>query len=143
MGKDSKEISRRVFEEVWNDKQVDLVNQLMVGDYVHHDPQSPVASGIESYKQFVAYYLSAFPDLRFTLEDEVSEGDTVVTRWTATGTHEGDLEGLPRTGKAMRVTGMTLARVSNGKVVESWSNWDTLGMLQQLGGSLQATIRAA
>ncbi|MBV9179801.1 MAG: ester cyclase [Acidobacteria bacterium] len=143
MPADVKKISRRIFEEVWNNKNIDLVNELMVDDYMHHDPQSPVADGIDSYKQMVLYYLKAFPDLRFTLGDELSEGELVVTRWTATGTHEGDLAGLPRSGKQFSVTGMTMARITNGRVVESWSNWDTLGMMQQLGGSLDATGRAA
>lgn len=138
-----KDISRRVFEEVWNDKKVNAVDELMAANYVHHDPQSTIPSGIAGYKEFVTYYLNAFPDVRFTLEDEISEADTVVTRWTATGTHDGDLSGLPRTGKRFTVTGMTMARVSNGRVVESWSNWDTMGLMQQLGGSVEAKSRAA
>ena len=138
-----KGISRRVFEEVWNQKELDTVDELMAANYVHHDPQSAVPSGIDGYKQFVRYYLNAFPDLRFTIEDEIVEGDLVVTRWTATGTHDGDLNELPRTGRRFSVTGMTMARMSNGRVVESWSNWDTLGLMQQLGRALEVKSRAA
>jgi len=130
----STEISRRVFEEVWNNKKIDAVDELMAASYVHHDPQSPVvSSGVEGYKQFVSHYLNAFPDLHFTIEDEIADERTIVSRWTATGTHHGDLPGIPRTGRKFSVTGMTIARVRNGKFVESWGNWDTLGLLQQLG----------
>jgi len=143
MASDLKEISRRVFEEVWNDKKVDVANELMTGDYVHHDPQSIIPAGIDGYKKFVSYYLNAFPNLRFTIEDEISEGDMVVTRWSATGTHQGDLNEIPRTGKTFSVTGITMARVVNGRVVESWSNWDALGLMQQLGHTVGVTTRAA
>ncbi len=67
------------------------------------------------------------------IDEQVSEGDTVVIRWTATGTHKGNLPPLPPTGKTIKVTGITVARLSNGKFVESWNNWDALGLLQQLG----------
>jgi steroid delta-isomerase-like uncharacterized protein len=143
MTTDVKETSRRIFEEVWNDKKVDVANELMTPDYVHHDPQSIIPTGIDGYKKLVSYYLNAFPDLRFTIEDEISEGDMVVTRWTATGTHQGDLNEIPPTGKAFSVTGITMARVINGRIIESWNNWDTLGLMQQLGHTADVRSRAA
>ena len=78
-------------------------------------------------------YRSAFPDMQLTIEDQIAEGDKVVTRWTARGTHQGELMGIPPTGKQATVTGITVGRVANGKFVESWSNFDALGMMQQLG----------
>jgi len=84
-------------------------------------------------KQFVSMYLTAYPDTHFTIEDQIAEGDTVVTRWTARGTHKGPLMGIPPTGKQVTVTGISIGRVVNGKTVEGWSNYDTLGMMQQLG----------
>jgi steroid delta-isomerase-like uncharacterized protein len=145
MAADSKGISRRVFEDIWNNKKLNAVDELMAASYVHHDPQSPVIiSGIDGYKQFVEHYLSAFPDLHFTVEDEFGDEQTIVSRWTATGTHGGDLPGIPRTGRPISVTGMTIARVRNGKFIESWSNWDTLGLMQQLGAvPAQVESRAA
>jgi steroid delta-isomerase-like uncharacterized protein len=144
MTTDNREVVRRVFEEVWNKKNVAAISQVMASGYIHHDAQSPsFPPGTEGYKQFVSYYLNAFPDVRFTIDDEVGEGDAVVTRWTATGTHEGDLPGLPRTGKSFSVTGITIARLSGGKIVESWNNWDALGMMQQLGGVPETQGRAA
>ena len=125
--------SRRIFEEVWNRRNPAIIDELMAPDYLHHDVLSPEAFGLDGYKQFADRYLSAFPDLQMTIHDEVVAGDRIVTRWTATGTHNGDLPGLPRTGKKVSVTGITIARLSNGKFVESWNNWDALGMLRQLG----------
>src|SRR5258708_28500955 len=134
MAAQSTETSRRVFEEVWNNKKIDAVAQLMAASYVHHDPQCPgVSSGVEGYKQFVSHYLNACRDLHFTIDDEVADEQTIVSRWTATGTHQGDLPGIPRTGRKFSVTGITMARVKNGKFIESWNNWDALGLMQQLG----------
>jgi len=141
---DAKRMSRLIFEEVWNNKNTAAIDELMAADYVHHDPQSPKFSdGREGYKQLVAHYLNAFPDSHFTIDDEVQEGDTAVTRWTVTGTHKGDLPTLPASGKTFSVTGITVARLKEGKFVESWNNWDALGLMQQLGSTSAAAGRAA
>jgi steroid delta-isomerase-like uncharacterized protein len=106
----------------------------MSDHYLHHDSASPAfPPGTEGYKQFVGYYLAAFPDVRYTIHDEVQEGDTAVTRWSVAATHRGDLPGLPASGKTCSVTGMTMARAHQGKIIESWSNWDALGLMKQLG----------
>lgn len=133
MATESKHLSRRVFEEIWNDKNLNAVDELMTSSYVHHDPQSPDARGIESYKKFVQQYHAAFPDLHFEIEDELGDEQAAVSRWTATGTHQGNLPGIAPTGRKISVSGMTIARVKDGKFIESWSNWDTLGLMQQLG----------
>jgi steroid delta-isomerase-like uncharacterized protein len=78
-------------------------------------------------------YRAAFPDLRVEVESQVAEGDLVVTRWASTGTHEGDLPGLPASHNKVTVTGIAIDRLENGKIVEAWGNWDTLGMMQQIG----------
>ena len=141
---DAKKASRRIFEEVWNGKDIATIEELMAVDYVHHDPQSPQFSGgREGYKQLVEYYLKAFPDSHFTIDQEIQEGNTAVTRWTVRGTHRGDLPTMPATGKTFSVTGITVARLQDGKFVESWNNWDALGLMQQLGGTSVATGRAA
>jgi steroid delta-isomerase-like uncharacterized protein len=136
-------LSRRIFEEVWNRRNPAVIDELMAPNYVHHDVLSPDATGLDGYKQFANQYLSAFPDLRMTIHDEIVAGDTIVTRWTATGTHDGDLPGLPRTGKSVSVTGITIARLRNGKFVESWNNWDALGMMRQLGVVSQEASQSA
>jgi steroid delta-isomerase-like uncharacterized protein len=144
MAKDNLDKSRGIFEEVWNQKRVEKIDELVATDYIHHDVLSPDQQGIDAYKQFVHRYRNAFPDIHFKIEDEIADGDTVVIRWTVTGTHNGDLPGLPRTGKAISVTGITIARLSDGKFVEAWNNWDALGMMQQLGAvPTEAKGRAA
>jgi steroid delta-isomerase-like uncharacterized protein len=108
---DVRKVSRRIFEEVWNDRNIAAIDELMAADYVHHDPQSPkFPNGREGYKQLVAYYLNAFPDSHFTIDQEIQEGDTVVTRWTVNGTHRGDLPTLPASGKTFSVTGSDSGR---------------------------------
>ena len=104
-------------------------------DAVDHDPQNPFGGtpGPEGTKQAIAMYRAAFPDLRIKIEAQVAEGDLVVTRWTSTGTQDGDMPGLPASHNKVKVTGIGMDRVENGKIVEGWNNWDTLGMMQQLG----------
>lgn len=134
MATDNKQIARRVFEEIWNNKRLEVADELIAPNFVQHDPQSPFPiNSVETYKQVVRYYLNAFPDVHFTVEDVISDGSTVVTRWSSTGTHTGDLSGIPPTGRRISITGIVCGRIENGKLVEGWGNWDTLGLMQQLG----------
>lgn|SRR5215211_5861752 len=124
----------RAFFEIFESGDVDRLPELMSDDYVDHDPQNPFAGeGIEGAKKSIAMYREAFPDLRFTVEEQIAEGDKVVTRWTGTGTNSGAMMGSPPTGKTSTVSGISIDRFEDGKSVEGWTNWDTLGMLQQLG----------
>ena len=144
MSAQNAELSRRIFEDVWNRKNLSAVDEIISADYVHHDANSPAASGIDGYKQFVNYYMNAFPDAHFTIDDAFTDGENEVTRWTVTGTHEGELAGIPRTGRRFSVTGISIGRVVNGKITESWNSWDALGLMQQLGVvSAEAKGRAA
>ena len=145
MSNENKELTRRIFNEVWNQKKLGLIDELVSPDYVHHDSgTATVQTGIDGYKQFVRLFLNAFPDIRFTIQDEISEGDEVVIRWTVTGTHRGDLPDLPATGKTISLSGISIARFKDGKGVESWNNWDGLGMMQQLAANTaEAKERAA
>jgi steroid delta-isomerase-like uncharacterized protein len=126
-------ISRRFFEEVWNDGNLDAVGELSAQDIVFRDRDMGEHRGHRSTREFVAGYRSAFPDLRFTIEEQIAEGDRVVTRWTARGTHQGELMGIPPTMKTATVSGMTLDRFADGRIAESIGCWDAFGMLQQLG----------
>jgi steroid delta-isomerase-like uncharacterized protein len=144
MATDNKELSRRILEEVWNQQNLDAVDEMIAANFVQHHAQSPLGvRGVEEYKQFVRHHLSAFPDCQFTVDDQIAEGPMVVTRWTVTGTHSGNLGNIPATGRRMSVTGISWSRVENGKFVESWTSWDTLGMLQQLGVAEAPAQRAA
>ena len=128
---DNKAHVRRGFEEV-NQKNLAVFDELLTPDVVFHNA-SATMQGLEAYKQFLSMYMTAFPDLHFTIEDTIAEGDTVVARFTTRGTHLGNLMGIPPTGKQVSGTGMFIDRIVNGKAVEQWFNTDDLGLLQQLG----------
>ena len=129
---ENKANDRHAIEEGWNQGNTAVFDELLTPDYVGHDPSGPV-HGPEGFKQFYATYRTAFPDTTITIEDQIAEGDMVASRWTATGTHQGPLMGIPPSGKRVTITGITITRFASGKEVESWFNYDTLGMLQQLG----------
>ena len=132
MSEEKKAMVRRIFEEVWEGK-LDVADEIFDASHVSHGLGVELPPGPEGFKQFVSMYRSAFPDVRFTIEDQIVEEDKVVTRWTAHGTQKGELMGISATGKQVVVTGISINHFVEGKVVESWSNWDGLGMMQQLG----------
>jgi steroid delta-isomerase-like uncharacterized protein len=134
MSEENKALARRFFE-AWNEGDLDAFDEVMAPDAVGHDPQDPFGAqtGPENAKQLASMYREAFPDVHFTVDEQIAEGDLVVSRWTATGTHEGELMGIPGTGKQSTITGISIDRVEGGQIVEGWTNWDTLGMMQQLG----------
>ena len=131
----NKAVVRRFFEEVWNKGKLNVLDELIVKDHVSSGPGAlpGLPTGPEGSKQFVTVYRNAFPDVQFTIDDQIAEGDKVVTRWTAHGTHQGELVGIPATGKSSTVTGITENRIVDGKIVESWNIFDQFGMMQQLG----------
>jgi steroid delta-isomerase-like uncharacterized protein len=134
MSEENKRVSRRLVEEAFRGGRLEVVDELVDQSYEGHDPGSPdVIRGPEGVKQLIQGYRTAFPDLDIRIEDQLAEGDKVASRWSARGTHQGELFGVPPTGKESRVTGITIDRISGGKIVESHDNWDTLGLLQQLG----------
>jgi steroid delta-isomerase-like uncharacterized protein len=131
---ENKAVSRRVAEEIFNGGKLDLADELYAPDYVLHDPSLPEdLHGPEGLKQYAAMNLGAFPDVRVSVEDQIAEGDMVVTRWTATGTHTGELLGIPPTGRRIEISGITINRYSGNRIAEDWYQSDDLGMMQQLG----------
>jgi steroid delta-isomerase-like uncharacterized protein len=131
---ENKAISRRAGEEIFNGGNLDLADELYAPDYVLHDPSLPEdLHGPEGLKRYAAMSRGAFPDARVSVEDQIAEGDKVVDRWTATGTHTGDLMGVPPTGRRIEVSGITIGRFAGGKIVEDWYQGDDLGMMRQLG----------
>lgn len=130
----NKEIARRAMVEIFNQGRLEVVDELVSAGYVGHDTAMPESVlGPEGMKQSAAGYRSAFPDMKITIDEQIAEGDSVVTRWTARGTHDGELFGISPTGREATVTGITINRIADGKLVEARTNWDTLGLLQQLG----------
>ena len=132
MSEENKAIVRR-WVEAFNDGNVDAVDELVTDSYVRHDPNSPEVRGPEQEKQLIAMYRSAFPDLYFTIEDMIAEGDKVVIRVGIHATHKGELLGIPPTDKQLTFTSTEIFRLAEGKIDEQWVNFDALGMMQQLG----------
>jgi steroid delta-isomerase-like uncharacterized protein len=128
---------RRFFEDVYNGRRLEVADALFAANHRYHDPSIPgVADGPAGIRQTpgpVVPYQQAFSDARWHIEDMLAEGDTVVTRWRGNGTQDGDLPGIPATGRQVEVSGVWLQRITDGTIVESWHVWDALGMLQQLG----------
>ena len=134
MSEENKAVARRAFEEHFNTGNFDLAQEIFAADYVNHDPSLPRSgSGPEAANQAVRLYREAFPDAQITVEDQVAEGDKVATRWSARGTHQGELLGVGPTGNQVQITGISISRIEDGKIAEDWINYDALGMMQQIG----------
>jgi len=139
MFEDNKAMVRRLIEDVWNKGNLPVVDELIASTYTCHDPSTPeLGRGPELEKKRVTLYRTAFPNLRVDIEDMIAEREMVVARWTIRGTHKGDLSGIAPTGKNITLSGIGICRLSGGKIVESWDNWDALGMYQQLGVAPEA-----
>lgn len=131
---ENKAIVRRINDEVWSEGHLDVIDELIADDFVATVVGAPEQiRGPQGFREFVVMYRKAFPDLRLTVDEQFAEGDTVVTRWTATGTNEGELMGMPATGKQATTAGININRVSGGKLIEGWGLFDQLGLLQQIG----------
>jgi steroid delta-isomerase-like uncharacterized protein len=131
----NKKIVHRYVEEVSNRRNVDAIGELISDNYIHHydDGTTSKVRGPDYVKESVSSVGSAYPDAHFTIEDMIAEGDKVVYRWTATGTHQGEDMGIAATGKRVTLTGITILRIEDGKIAERWASEDTLGMMRQLG----------
>ena len=131
---DAKEVVRRSIEEAWNEEDLELVDELVASDGVQHDPTLPdLSEGPDALKQAIQLYHAAFPDATLEIEEMIAEGNTVAVRWTGRGTHEGELMGVEPTGNEVEVRGLQFSRVEDGMITESWTVYDALGMLQQIG----------
>lgn len=128
----------RAIAAIWHQGQSEAIEEVIAPDYVHHISHTAADGSYEVYgpdgvRHLVATWRSAFPDLRFTLEDLVVDGDKIVARWTCHGTHHGVFRGLAPTGKQITFAGMTLYRMARGKIVEQWTVEDGVSLYQQLG----------
>jgi steroid delta-isomerase-like uncharacterized protein len=125
---------RRAVDEVWNRADYSRLDEILVDDFiVHATGTMEDLHGPAGVKAFYTTLHEAFPDLAFTIEDQVASGDRVVTRWSARGTHRGAFEGIAPTGKQVELTGIDIDRIVDGRVVECWPQVDQLGLLVQLG----------
>jgi len=128
----AREVVRR-WVEAWNAGDPAAVRDLTAPGFVRHDANFPDVVGPDAEMQFAASALAAFPDLHFTVNHVVAEGDLVADHLTGTGTHQGQFLGVPATGRAVRFETMETYRVEDGQVLEQWVLMDVLGLLQQLG----------
>ena len=130
---ENKAIMRRYFD-VFEQGNIDLLDELLAPDYLNHTPATPeLPTGPEGVKGVVSMFRSAMPDLRVVIEDMIAEGDKVATRYTLEGTHEGELFGVPSTGKRLSIKSMSVERVSEGKIRGHWRVTESLDMMLQLG----------
>jgi len=131
--------SRRLIEESFNQGNFALADELVAPDAVDHDPATPAQMrglrGPEVVKRTAGMYRAAFPDVRIIVDDVIVAGDKVVLRWHSEGTHRGELAGLAPTGVRGSVTGISIDQWKDGKVVETWTEWDNLGLARQLGAA--------
>lgn len=129
----NKLVARRFFEDAYNTGNLDLLDQLLMSDYVDQKAPPGTPDGPEGIKQVISMFRAAFPDLHFTIEDQIAEGDKVVTRYTFSGTQQGQLMGIPATGEHVSITGISIYRIVNGKMQTAWIEYDMLGLMQQIG----------
>ena len=143
MSWENKIVVRRLYEEVWNKRKLEVVDEVISPSHALHDPNvSGSQMGPEAYRQQVIRFTTAFPDLRFAIEDIVCEEDKLVVSWTISGTHKGEFMGIAPTDKKISVDGITINHIGHGKILDSNISWDALGLMRQLGHapSLERTM---
>jgi steroid delta-isomerase-like uncharacterized protein len=133
---ENKEKARRMLEEAFGQGKLEVVDEVLDPDFVCYDPnsESGAVRGAETIKQEIEWFRNAIPDLTYTVVDQVAEGEKVVSRYTATGTHQGEFFGVAPTGKRIEMSGIQIDRFDeNGKMVEEWPEYDMLGAMKQMG----------
>ncbi|MGC1620539.1 MAG: ester cyclase [Candidatus Acidiferrum sp.] len=136
MSSETKAIVRRLYEEVWNKRRLEVASELISPSHALHDPHlAGSAVGPEAYKRVCTQFIAAFPDLQFTVEDYICEKDKVVVCWTISGTHKREFRGIPATNRKISLEGVTVNHIARGKIMDSYVSLDYLGMMQQLGAA--------
>jgi steroid delta-isomerase-like uncharacterized protein len=131
------EVVRRFYEEAWNQRNLEVVDQLVSQTHALISPRATGrAVGPDAYKNQITSFVAVFPDLRFAVEDTICEKDKIVVSWTFTGTHNGEFLGVAPTHKKVSVPGITIHQVADGKILDSQAIWDTISLFQQLGVQL-------
>jgi steroid delta-isomerase-like uncharacterized protein len=128
----NKVIYRRFIDEIFNEGRLEKLDEVLSPAYIYHDAPEGAMPGPEGVKRVVTMFRTAFPDLKITIDDQVAEGDKVCSRTTMRGTHQGTIFGVPPTGRSVSMHGMTMARIADGRVVESWVKNDLTGLMRQL-----------
>jgi steroid delta-isomerase-like uncharacterized protein len=126
-------VLRYWYQELWDNWNLAAADDLLTDDYRLHAPGVPVPVDRETTKHVVAMYRNSFPDLKHTVDEVIVEGDTVAARWTVRGTHRGEYQGIPATGKSVSQSGITFHHMRGGKICETWLSFDSAVVLQQIG----------
>jgi len=138
-----KEVFGRLYNSIWNERRLEFIDKLFVKTHALGAPMiTGRGTGPAVYRRQVEAFHAAFPDLKFTVDDTVSEKDKLVVSWTLTGTHKGAFMGIAPTHKKVSVCGITIHQIEGGKILETTANWDALGMLEQLGVALPVKVEA-
>src|SRR5215204_3990942 len=141
MSEENKEKMRRVLEEAFGQGKVEIMDQVLHSDFVCWDPNSEAGEirGADTIKGEIEYFRNAVPDLTYTVEDQIAEGNEVVSRWKASGTHQGEFFGVPGSGERIEMSGIQIDRFDeSGKLVEEWPEYDLLGAMKQMGAMPEA-----
>lgn len=133
MSTEQNKATHQRFFEIWNAGTPEELDTCIAADYVRNEPLPGVTPDLTGIKQWQAIVSGAFPDIHFSVEGQIAEGDMVSTRWSCRGTHKAEFMGIPATNKSIVVTGIIHGRFSNGKVAESWGEWSSLNMMMQMG----------
>ncbi len=129
----NKALVRQNFEVIWSQGNLKAADNIIAPDYVGHIATLPEAvRGVAAFKQVITLYHFSSPDIHFDIQDQIAEGNKVATRWIARGTHQGEFMGVAASGQRLSVSGMSLHRIENGRIQESWDDWDALSMLQSI-----------
>ena len=129
-----KEVFGRLYHSVWNERRLEFIEKVIAPTHALGDPTvSGGGVGPAAYRRQVERFVTGLPDLKFNIDDTISEKDKLVVAWTITGTHKGDFLGVPPTNKKVSFSGITINQIANGKIIESTVIWDGLGLLDQFG----------
>lgn len=130
---ENRAVIRRAYEELWNERNVDVVDELVAEDFLNHAAPPGRQRGRQGLKDVVRMFEGAFPDFRYEVEDVISEGEKIAVRDAFTGTHQGDFMGIPATGNRVTMEAIHIYRFNEGRLAEHWVARDDLGMMRQLG----------
>lgn len=143
MSDENKRSARRLMEEGWNKGREEVIDVVMSPRCRFHDPIFPsLTQGADNFKQHIRMCRTAFPDLKFTIEDVIAERNEVVLHWKAHGTHRADFLGMPATNKGAMVSGTSINRFERGKIAEVWADWNLLSLMEQLGLAMPAAAQS-
>ncbi len=133
----NKDLVRKYFEGMFNRHDLEVANEVFSSNYINHQEcdmnRENVDRGREGFKEMARMFYTGFPDLKSTIEDIIAAEDKVVTRWVTRGTHTGNFSGIAPTNKQVTVTGITIDRIVDGRIVESWTSFNVLDLMQQIG----------